>query len=94
VLPWPSSNGAGGGGDSRLAIELLNNVPDLERGLVDIAVSPELKKARLVACQSVIFADGQFVGVDELWIFEAFGRMIKVHRGGWVIGKNRSMGPA
>jgi len=30
--------------------------------------------------QSVVFADGQFVGVDEQWVFEAFGRMIKVIR--------------
>ena len=27
--------------------------------------------------QCVIFADGQFAGVDEQWVFEAFGRMIK-----------------
>lgn len=44
---------AGRDGDSRLAIELLNNVPDLERGLLDIAVSPNLKKARLVAWAQV-----------------------------------------
>jgi hypothetical protein len=27
--------------------------------------------------QSVVFADGQFVGEDEEWVFEHFGRMIK-----------------
>jgi hypothetical protein len=26
----------------------------------------------------VVFGDGQFVGVEELWVFEQFGRMIKV----------------
>ena len=25
----------------------------------------------------MIFADGQFVGVEELWVFEQFGRMMK-----------------
>lgn len=41
------------GGDSRPAITLLNNVPELERDLLGIAVSQELKKARPVAWPQV-----------------------------------------
>lgn len=41
------------GGDSRPAIALLNNVPELERDLLGLVVSPELRKARPVAWPQV-----------------------------------------
>jgi hypothetical protein len=37
--------------------------------------SPVIVSATL---HSVIFGDGQFVGLDEEWVFEHFGRVIKV----------------
>jgi hypothetical protein len=43
----------------------------------------------------VIFADVQFVGVEEEWVFERFGRVIKVMAEvGALVSKGWGLGPA
>ena len=46
-----------------------------------------------VTLRSVIFGDGQFVGVDEQGVFEQFGKELKVITEVGIMFKNTSVGP-